>query len=205
MGGVATKIYSLKAMEPKDIKALALGLKNGKTAVMATDTVYGIMLAANTRDNLEKLNKIKNNPPNKYAQLLCDLNQAFTLASVDDNFRKAASLWPGGLTIVARSSEEGGKISGVNTIGLRVPASSLILDIIGIIGAPLYASSANLHNRAVCETEAAVLALFNGLVDFIVLDGNRASIPSTVIDLAGEELIVRRAGALEDKIKKLLS
>jgi len=182
------KIYNIT-----DVKEIAAALKNGAAAVLPTDTVYGLCAAAP-----DKINEIKNNPPGKPTQVLCNMEQAFKLATPSAKFTAAAKLWPGALTIVAKSA------GGADTIGLRVPADDFILSLISLLDAPLFASSANMHGAPVCEDETAVKEAFANAADIIVLRGNIKTAPSAVIDVTGPKVHIIRPGALSGSALKQL-
>ena len=190
-------IYKSAQADPQEIAA---ALKNGAAAVLPTDTVYGLCVLA-AQEAKDKLDKIKNNPPGKPPQVLCTYDMALTLAENTPAFLKAAALWPGPLTLIAKSSPQGALLTG-DTIGLRVPADDFILQIIKLLGAPLFASSANMHGAQVCESEADVLKYFAQTADIIVLKGDIKTKPSALVDISGTQIKVLREGALS--LKRLL-
>lgn len=201
-----TKVYYLPSLTDNDFKEIADALKDGAVAVLPTDTVYGVAVCAGKNGAEDKLDKAKNNPGGKPPQVLCTFEQAVALAEVDDNFNKVSTLWPGALTIVAKSSKEGKKLlAGSPTIGLRVPADDFIIKIMEHLSSPLFASSANMHAAPVNETEADILKTFSGILDIIVLNGPIKTRPSAVVDLSADEAKIIRSGDLsESALKKLL-
>ena len=198
------KIYNIG-----DIKEIAAAMKAGAAAVLPTDTVYGLCVcaaAAGAQAALDKLNKIKNNPSDKPPQILCSIGQAFRLAAPSESFTAAAKLWPGALTIVAKASPSGRALmGGADTIGLRAPDDDFVLSLINLLGAPLFASSANMHGDPVCETEAAVKRVFENKVDIIVPRGDIKTAPSAVIDLSGPKPRVIRAGVMEAELLAVIA
>ena len=190
------KIYKIS-----DIALIAAALKDGAAAVLPTDTVYGLITCATAPGALDLLNKIKNNPADKPPQVLCSLEQAFNLAKIDDNFRRAAAIWPQPLTIVARTSPAGAKLMrGAATIGLRATADKFLLDIIAMAAAPFFASSANMHGAPVCESERQVLDTFADKVDIIVLGGDIKARSSAVVDVSGPGIKIIRDGVAAKKL-----
>lgn len=201
-----TKIYKSEQLTPAEVSEICTALKEGATAILPTDTVYGLIVSTAAEGALEKLNEAKKNPSSKPPQILCSFKQAFLLAQASDAFIKAATLWPGALTLIAKSSDDGAKImNGGPTVGIRVPDSKFIVDIVEASAAPLFASSANIHEQPVCEDEVSVLKSFDGIVDIIVLSGDIKTQSSCVIDLTGSDAKIIRRGLLEmDAIEKLL-
>lgn len=203
-----TEIYKLNNLSDENRLKIIKALKQGACAVLPTDTVYGVTVCADSPSALDKLNKIKNNPPQKPAQVLCTLPQAFELAQADAKFTAVAQkFWPGALTLVGRSSAKGAAfLDGSPTIGLRVPDTVFVLGIMEVLQSPLLASSANMHADPVCSNEEEILKVFDGRVDIIVLNGNINTKPSAVIDLSAGGVKVIRSGDLDSaEIEKLVS
>lgn len=203
-----TEIFKLKDLCEAERSHIIKSLKQGACAVLPTDTVYGVTVCADSPAALDKLNKIKNNPADKPAQVLCTLPQAFELARADAAFTAVAQkFWPGALTLVGRSSPKGAAfLNGSPTIGLRVPNSAFALGIMEALQSPLLASSANMHADPVCADEEEILKVFNGRVDIIILNGNINTRPSAVIDLSAGAVKVIRSGDLNSaEIENLVS
>ena len=203
-----TEIFKLNGLCEADRNHIIKALKQGACAVLPTDTVYGVTVCADYPAALDKLNKIKNNPADKPAQVLCTAKQAFDLAVADKAFTAVAQkFWPGALTLVGRSSAMGAAfLNGSPTIGLRVPDNAFVLGIMDALQSPLLASSANMHSDPVCTNEEEILKVFDGRVDIIVLNGNINTRPSAVIDLSAGGVKVIRSGDLDAaEIEKLVS
>ena len=203
-----TQIFKLNQLAEADRSRIIKSLQQGACAVLPTDTVYGVTVCASCSAALDKLNKIKNNPADKPAQVLCTFPQAFELAEADAKFTAVAKkFWPGALTLVGRSSPKGAAfLNGSPTIGLRVPDNVFVLGIMEVLQSPLLASSANMHSDPVCTNEEEILKVFDGRVDIIVLNGNISTRPSAVIDLSAGGVKVIRSGDLDAaEIERLVS
>ena len=77
-------------------------LRAGGVVALPTDTVYGIAVALDTPNGIERLFRVKRRPPDKsIALLLADPEQAATMGIVTQAAEAlAAACWPGGLTLV---------------------------------------------------------------------------------------------------------
>ena len=178
-----TEVFNLSKITLAQIDFLKTALLSGAPCILPTDTVYGLMVLARAKNAKDILNKTKNNPPAKPAQILCTLKQAEILASDIKQLEQAKPHWPGALTAILTASEKGKKYSGIETVGLRVPNYNFLLNLMENLKSPLLASSANLHGQAPCKNTAELLAIFDGLVSCIVLDdGARKNTPSKIID-----------------------
>ena len=172
-----TEFFCLNTLTAKDKKYISVALLNGKTAILPTDTVYGLAVFAKP-DFLSLLNAVKNNPQDKPAQILCSKDFAKTLAAPSPALNAALKIWPGALTAVLKSSAYGKALSRLDTVGLRVPASSFLHDFFKLCGGALYASSANMHNQPALEKQADIIAAFNGKTDIIITNGDLKNKPS---------------------------
>ena len=178
-----TEVFHLSKLTRKQMLFLKTTLLSGMPCILPTDTVYGLMVLGRVTKAREILNKIKNNPQDKPTQILCTLKQAAILAADQKQIEQAQKHWPGALTAILAASKEGKKYSGIDTVGLRVPNSPFLLDLMESLISPLLATSANLHGQALCKNTAELLAVFDGIVPCIVLDDTPGkNVPSKIIN-----------------------
>lgn len=178
-----TEVFHLSKITQKQMLFLKTNLLSGMPCILPTDTVYGLMVLGRVTKAREILNTIKNNPQDKPTQILCTLKQAAILAEDKKQLAQAQKHWPGALTAILTASKEGTKYSGLDTVGLRVPNSQFLLEIMESLISPLLATSANLHGKPLCKNTAELLAVFDGIVPCIVLDDNPSkNVPSKIID-----------------------
>jgi L-threonylcarbamoyladenylate synthase len=106
---------------------------------------------------------------------------------------------PGPLTLVFKSSSP--KLSfvlaGGNRLGIRVSPSKLVSRILDEARVPITATSANISGKKSCIAANRVFYFFNGRID-LILDGGKSKIflPSTVLDVSGEEVSLLRLGSI---------
>jgi L-threonylcarbamoyladenylate synthase len=169
----------------------------GGVLVIPTETVYGLAVRPDAQ-GVERIFEIKDRPQSKSLQLLIpDASFLDRLGHPSANARVLAdTFWPGPLTIVVPSSGDApDAVTADGTIGLRVPAHPLALDLLAQTG-PLAASSANRSGEPTRSTVKEIRAIFGTSVDGY-LDGEYIDGPgSTVVSFDGEEPIVLRAGVL---------
>jgi L-threonylcarbamoyladenylate synthase len=108
----------------------------------------------------------------------------------------AERYWPGPLTLILRRSPRvpDSVSGGQDTVGVRVPAHPLALELIARAGVPLAAPSANRFQHLSPTRAEHVRAAFGDAL--CVLDGGPASggIESTILDLSGETPRLLRPG-----------
>ncbi len=178
-----TEVFHISKITKRQISVLKTALLSGMPCILPTDTVYGLMVLGRVTKAREILNKIKNNPQDKPTQILCTLKQAAILAADKKQLEQAQKLWPGALTAIMTASKEGKRYSGIDTVGLRVPNSQFLLELMESLISPLLASSANFHGMPPCKNTAELLAVFDGIVPYIVLDDKpNKNTPSKIID-----------------------
>ena len=126
--------------------------------------------------------------------------QAGEVANLSPEARRLArAFWPGAVTLVlpARPGIDPRLLGPEGTVGVRVPASGDVRELIRLVGAPLTGTSANLHNQPPPMTAQAAADAVGTLVDMVLDGGSGAGAPSTVIDLARDPPLILRAGAVD--------
>jgi L-threonylcarbamoyladenylate synthase len=184
-------------------RALAVEvLRAGGVVALPTDTVYGIAVALDAPDGIERLFRVKQRPPDKgIALLLGSAGQAETVGRMSPAATALAdTCWPGGLTLVIPQRADvalpAALTGGERTVGVRVPdhpAPRALADAFG----PLPTTSANVSGQPEAGDAAEILALLGDGID-LILDGGPApgGPASTVVDCTGAIPVVARAGAI---------
>ena len=168
-----------------------------------TETVYG--LGANALDDsaVARVFSIKERP--QFNPLIVHVRN-WTDASAIAHFNPAAEalsrrFWPGGLTLVLPRRIKCGvsllASSGLDTIGIRVPAHPVARALLERAGVPLAAPSANRAGRVSPTNAQACAEELDGRVPLILDAGDcPVGIESTVIGFAGEQPLLLRPGAI---------
>ncbi len=161
-------------------------LRSGGVVLVPTETVVGLVAA---EPGLRRIEQIKDRDPAKPVALLCaSAEEAFALAaSVPPLARKLASLyWPGPLTLVLD------RVGG-GTVGVRVPDSPVVQELLAAYGEPLYATSANLSGEPAPKGLEEVDPRVSEAVDVIVGAEPGSGEASAVVDLSGGRVRLLRA------------
>jgi L-threonylcarbamoyladenylate synthase len=181
-------------------RALAL-LRAGQPIAIPTDTVYGVGAAALDAAAVLRLYDVKRRPLTQAIPLLiADAAElAVVAAEITPAARQLARLWPGALTLVLPAAPHlpPELLAGGPTVAVRLPDHGWLRDLIRALGAPLAATSANLHGGRDPQTTAEVAAQLGDTVPLIADGGpTPGPIPSTIVDCTGESPRMLRAGAL---------
>jgi len=185
-----------------DIALASQWLIKGQVVAIPTETVYG--LAANACDEraVVQVFNIKQRP--SFDPLIVHLAQADDLYNYAEVVPEQARIlanafWPGPLTLVLpkRSIIPDIVTSGLDTVGLRVPAHPVTLELLKQLPFPLAAPSANPFGYISPTTAAHVMDQLGGKIPY-VLDGGpcKVGIESTIVGFEGDEVVVYRLGGL---------
>ena len=184
-----------------EIERLAALLQSGEIVAFPTETVYGLGADATNSDAVLKIYETKGRPRfNPLIVHVADRAMAETLVELTPLAKRLAALWPGPLTLVLPQKPGNGLsdivTAGLDTVGIRIPAHPLALDLIRATGRPLAAPSANPSGKLSPTTAEQVVRGFDGRVP--VLDGGpcMAGVESTILAVNGDTVTQLRAGAL---------
>src|SRR5450631_3268509 len=166
----------------------------GRLVAFPTETVYGLGANALDPEAVARIFTAKGRPRSSPMIVHVDsIEMARTLAS---QWSDAADLlarryWPGPLTLVVPKRRLVPDIvtAGLPTVGLRMPAHALALELIRAAGVPIAAPSANRFTEL---SPTAVAHIPESLADY-TLDGGpaRVGIESTVLSLVGVPTLLR--------------
>lgn len=195
-------------------------LTEGKLVALPTETVYGLAASALSESAVARVMETKVRSASK-ALALAIRSSDDVLDYVPDlsplGQRLARRCWPGPVTIVAgdchpeslvrrlpRSVQQVVCPSG--TIGLRVPAHQMVLDILRMLVGPIVLTSANMSGGPEPITADQVLSTMGGAVDLVLNDGqSRLGQPSSVVRVDGKRFEILRAGVVPEPTLKRLS
>lgn len=177
-------------------------LRWGGIVALPTDTVYGICVALDSADGVERLFRAKQRPEERGIILLLDaLGQASEIGVMTPAaIALADACWPGGLSVVVTQRADLvvplALTAGSPTVGLRVPNHDAPRALARAVG-PLPTTSANVSGLPAAPSAAAILDQLGDSVD-LILDGGPAhgGAPSTVVDCTLTRVRILREGAV---------
>lgn len=215
-------IIDLKSAEdPRDVVHRAVeALSAGKVIAIPTETVYGLAASALHPAAVQRLVEIKGRSETKPL--------AFAIKSLDDALdyvpnmsvlarRVARRSWPGPITLVLDADQPDSVIHRLDesvrnatipagTVGLRVPAHELTLQIMRLCAGPILLTSANFSGGPDAVDGKEVSNILGDLVDLIVDDGpTKFRKPSSVVQIRNNQLTVLREGLVDESTIKRLT
>ncbi len=175
-------------------------LRDGGLVVYPTDSCYALGCQVGDKAAAERIRKIRATDKNHNFTLVCrDLSEIAVYANVDNSaYRLIRSLTPGPYTFILRATKEVPKRlqhPRRRSIGLRVPDNTIAQGILATLDAPIMSSTLIFPGEDLPMTDAVeIRERLESTVDAVVDGGSCGLEPTTVLDLTGEEVIVRRRG-----------
>ncbi len=199
-------------MITRDLDLALDRLRHGGLVAIPTETVYGLAADAEQPDAVHRIFAAKGRPADHPLIVhLAGIEAAdgWIDPSADDRVlgwvaALAAACWPGPLTmLVPRGPRVLDAVTGGRpTVGIRVPAHPLTLQLLERLAGGLAAPSANRFGRVSPTTAAHVLSDLAGHLDperDAILDGGACPIgvESTIVDLTVTPPQVLRSGGID--------
>jgi len=199
-------------------------VRAGRVVAVPTETVYGLAADATNAAAIGRIYQAKERPLDN--PLIVHVGRRFggvdalVAAGFVDEARlgreqRAAAdrlfeaFWPGPLSVILpRGAGLAAEVSaGTDTVGLRMPANPVFLDLLDEVGVPLAAPSANRANRISPTSAGDVLAELGGRIP-LVLDGGatRVGVESTVVRVTdrGGVVLLRPGGVPRNAIERIV-
>jgi tRNA threonylcarbamoyl adenosine modification protein (Sua5/YciO/YrdC/YwlC family) len=209
------------AQDPRDVVHRAVeALTGGQLVAFPTETVYGLAASALDEAAMDRLIQAKGRGQG-HPFTLAVRSAEEALDYVPDlspmGRRLSRRCWPGPLTLVAENHHPESLLSQLparvrqavvpnGTVGLRVPAHPLILDVLRMLTGPVALTSANQNGKPEAITAEEVISVFGEQID-LVLDGGKSRLgqPSSVVRVHETSYEILRAGVVTEQHLKRLS
>ena len=184
--------------ERRAIDKTAAVLENGEVVLLPGDTSYLLAVKIGKKGALEKLNRIKQSKKRKFYSLIFkDLSDIARYADIDNrHFSLLKRCLPGAYTFILTASREIPKIMLENRkeIGIRIPESRFLNDLVDALGEPIVVSTAsNEDGEEFCDPDEDAPDWL-GFVDLLVNGGYIAMDQTTIVQLSGDEYEIVREG-----------
>jgi L-threonylcarbamoyladenylate synthase len=180
----------LELIDKEEMSRAAELLRRGRLVAFPTETVYGLGADATNAVAVRRVFEIKQRPATSPLIVHADCEEmAREFAAVWPSCATdlAERFWPGPLTLVLpkKAIIPPEVTAGLDTVGLRVPAHPVALELIRAAGLPVAAPSANRFMQLSPTTAEHVRQSLGDAVDMILDAGSTpVGIESTVLSLA---------------------
>ena len=194
------RIYEDKPSEAA-IKKVVEVLKDGGLVIYPTDTVYGLGCDITNSRALEKLAKIKGIKLEKanFSFVCSSLsNLSDYVKQIDTStFKILKRALPGPYTFILPGNNDLPKeFRKKKTVGIRVPANNIALQIVEMLGNPIVSTSIRDEDEVIeySTDPELIFEKWQNKVDLVIDGGYGDNVASTIIDLTGYEPEVVREG-----------
>ncbi|MDQ0361098.1 L-threonylcarbamoyladenylate synthase [Breznakia pachnodae] len=196
-----------KIFKKEELSTIKEWIKDGKVIAFPTDTVFGLGVLYSNEEALKNLKQAKLRDGNKPIPMMVkSIEQLEKVAYVDERVKLLADRFmPGALTLILKRRESvPAYVSDYkDTIALRIPDDNFVLS---LLEEPMLVTSANLSGETPGKNEHDVLLQLNGRIDAIVEGEAKRDIPSTIVDLSSDKVIILREGEIcADDINETLT
>ena len=185
-----------------DLEVVKRALAEGRVLAVPTESSYGLAVDPRSLAGVDAIYRLKERERNKALPVVAaDVAQARDLGiEANEAVRMAEGHWPAPLTVVAPLLP-GASVpaaAGGATLAVRVPAHERLRGLLGALGHPLTATSANRSGEpAICEP-AALEPILGGAGVLVVGGGTTpGGPPSTVVSWSSAGLRVLRRGRFD--------
>lgn len=172
-------------------------IRNNGAVILSFDTVYGYACDPKSNKALQKIFKLKERDIKKTIGLAaCDTEALESIAEINEAAKKyITDRIPGKYTFIVKAKQKTGLSQYCikdDTIGVRIPESDFMLDIIQSSGGIIAQTSANKSGQPDCFSLDELFTQYSAeelsQIDLIVDGGSLEKTgPSQIIDLTGNE------------------
>lgn len=164
-------------------------LNQGGIIIFPTDTAFGIGCRIDNSQSVNSLFKLRKRPVSQAVPVLVSsvaMAQNYLLSPLPNNVRRLMNdFWPGGVTVICECKKElvtplvrgNGK-----NLGVRMPDSEKIIQIIKGAGVPILGPSANFHGEKTPFSIEDLNPELVNQVDFVLSGKCTINEASTVVD-----------------------
>ncbi|MFM1835808.1 MAG: L-threonylcarbamoyladenylate synthase [Bacteroidota bacterium] len=177
-------------------------LEKGGVIIYPTDTMYAMGCSIQSQQAVNRICEIKQTKPtkNRFSFICADLSSISNFAKVSDfAFKTLKRYLPGPYTFVlpASSKVPSVLVQGKKTVGIRIPDSEIVLEIVRQLGHPLLTTTLLQTDLAVEEytDPSLIFDRYENQVDLVLDGGFGGYLPSSVIEINEDEFEVIREGA----------
>lgn len=194
------KLYSY--LDENVLNEIVESLDNDGLIIFPTDTVYGIACNSFSEKAIKKLFLAKNRSFDKPIGVLT--NSIDKINMIVDNINELEKelihdFFPGNLTIVFNKKDNVSNLltAGKNTIGVRIPDNEIALKILEKYPFPLATTSVNIAGEKDGTEINDFINDFKDKVDIIIDGGKTGEMPSTIVRVEEDNIIILRQGSLD--------
>ena len=189
-----------QALEAATLRRIADAAKACKIIAFPTDTVYGIGSTGLIKAATRRMYQIKARSALKPLPILVPSAEEARRWVIWTPAAEALArrFWPGGLTLVPKTTAEGKLLTfpEYTTLAIRAPNHPVALSLLEASGIPWAVTSANISGRPALIDGKSVAEQLGGLLDYVIDSGPVAGTESTVVDATATPVRILRQGSI---------
>lgn len=197
------RIYPQNPSE-REIARVVKVLESDGVVIYPTDGVYAFGCLLKSAKAVERLRALSGKEEKLLSIVCSDISMVDKFTRVDNSqFKILKRNTPGAFTFILEASNKvpDKAISGRRTVGVRIPDNNIPLAIVERLGFPLATASVKDDDEVVeYTTDPELIAeRYEGMVDMVIDGGYGSLVPTTLVDLTGDEPEILREGGGEMK------
>lgn len=192
------KIYGQNPSE-KELKRVVEALEHDGVVIYPTDSVYAFGCSLRSARAIERLRRLRGRSEDSLSVVFYDIAQVAEYCRVDNAaFRILKRNLPGPFTFIlpASSRVPDKALERRRTIGVRIPSHPVARAVVEALGCPMITASVKDDDEVVeYTTDPELIEERYGREVSLVIDGGIGdNVPTTVVDLTGDEPEILREG-----------
>lgn len=195
------KIYAENPSE-RELKRVVEALERDGIVIYPTDSVYAFGCSLRSAKAVERLRRLRGRSDAPLTVVFHDIAQVAEYCRVDNTtFRILKRNLPGPFTFLlpASSRVPDKALERRRTIGIRIPAHPVARAVVEALGCPMITASVKDDDEVVeYTTDPELIEERYGREVSLVIDGGMGdNVPTTIVDLTGDEPEIVREGRAE--------
>lgn len=195
------KIYGDNPSE-RELKRVVEALERDGIVIYPTDSVYAFGCSLRSAKAVERLRRLRGRSEAPLTVVFHDIAQVAEYCRVDNTtFRILKRNLPGPFTFLlpASSRVPDKALERRRTIGIRIPAHPVARAVVEALGCPMITASVKDDDEVVeYTTDPELIEERYGREVSLVIDGGMGdNVPTTIVDLTGDEPEIVREGRAE--------
>lgn len=192
------KIYP-ENPNPKEIARIVDILEKDGVIIYPTDGVYAFGCSLNSQKAVERIKSIRSKRDDELTIVCADMSNISEYARVDNvQFKLLKRNLPGAFTFIMQASNmvPNKALGRRKTVGIRVPANTIPVEIVRLLGTPMVTASVkdNDGEAAYITNPELIWERYSKMVDAVVDGGEGDVRPTTMVDITTDEPVVLRQG-----------
>ncbi len=197
------KIYPQNPSE-KEIQRVVKILQNDGLIIYPTDGVYAFGCSLRSAKAVERLRQLSGKEEKLLSIVCSDISMVDKFARIDNQqFKILKRNTPGAFTFILEASSKvpDKALSGRKSVGVRIPDNNIPLAIVEALDFPLATASVKDDDEVIeYTTDPELIAeRYEQGVDVVIDGGYGNNVPTTLVDLTGDEPEIIREGGGELK------